>query len=87
MWNALQGKGEKSAKTLELLGCTGKELLEYLEAKKIPGKDYSGELHVDHIVPCDHFDLSDPNQQKICFHYSNLQYLTAKENLEKSNRT
>ena len=39
--------------------------------------------HIDHIIPCASFDLTDPDQQKKCFHYTNLQPLWAKENLIK----
>lgn len=39
--------------------------------------------HIDHIKPCASFDLSDPDQQKACFHYSNLQPLWAFDNLSK----
>ena len=42
--------------------------------------------HIDHIVPCSKFDLSDPDQQKECFNYKNLQPLWAKENILKSNK-
>lgn len=45
------------------------------------GKDY----HIDHIKPCSSFDLSKPEEQECCFHYSNLQILSAKENLIKFN--
>jgi hypothetical protein len=39
--------------------------------------------HIDHIRPCAAFNLSDPEQQKVCFHFSNLQPLWAPENLSK----
>ena len=42
--------------------------------------------HVDHIKPCSSFDLSDIEQQKLCFHYTNLQPLWAKDNIKKSNK-
>jgi hypothetical protein len=45
-----------------------------------------GEIHIDHIVPCSQFDLSLPEQQRQCFHYSNLQPLWATDNLRKSKR-
>jgi hypothetical protein len=38
--------------------------------------------HIDHIRPISSFDLSDPAQQKECFHYSNLQPLWAIDNLK-----
>lgn len=42
--------------------------------------------HIDHIIPCNAFDLSDESQQKKCFHFSNLQPLWAFENLSKGDR-
>ena len=38
------------------------------------------------IKPYSAFDLSNSEEQKQCFHYSNLQILTAEENLMKSNK-
>lgn len=43
----------------------------------------SGHIHIDHIKPCAKFDLSDPEQQKECFHYTNLQPLWWYDNLKK----
>lgn len=85
MWHAFNGRGAKSDKTKALLGCDGEFLKEYLENTKVPGKDYSN-AHIDHIIPCSSFDMLDPEQQKKCFHYTNLQLLPAKENLTKSNK-
>lgn len=39
--------------------------------------------HIDHIIPCDSFNLSDIEQQKKCFHFSNLRPLWAKDNISK----
>lgn len=41
---------------------------------------------VDHIQPISSFDLSDPQEVKAAFHFTNLQPLTPEQNLEKSNR-
>ena len=42
-----------------------------------------GEWHVDHVRPCASFDLSDPQQQSVCFNWRNLQPLNGNENYEK----
>ena len=39
--------------------------------------------HIDHIKPCISFDLTKEEEQKKCFHWSNLQPLWAKENIAK----
>ena len=85
MWHAFNGREAKSDKTINLLGCDGEFLKEYLETTKVIGKDYSN-AHIDHIIPCSSFDLSDEEQQRKCFHYTNLQLLPAHENLAKSNK-
>ena len=85
MWHAFNGHEAKSDKTKALLGCDGHFLKQYLETTKVPGKDYSN-AHIDHIVPCSSFDLSNEDQQRKCFHYTNLQLLPAHENLMKSNK-
>jgi hypothetical protein len=86
LYDALQGK-RKTAPTLEMLGCTTKELRVYIEGLWQEGMTWENYgvhgWHIDHIVPCDSFDLSDPAQQRECFHYTNLQPLWAGDNLAK----
>ena len=83
-WSAYT-KNKKTKSTLELLGCTGIELANHLEKQFQPGMthDNYGEWHIDHIKPIVSFDLSDPEQEQECFHYTNLQPLWASENLSK----
>jgi len=89
--HALFGRDkDKKSRTMELVGCSIKELMAHIESKFSPGMswDNCGKIgwHIDHIRPCAAFDLTDPEQQKRCFHYSNLQPLWAKDNLSKSDK-
>ncbi len=47
-------------------------------------ENYGPVWHVDHIRPCAKFDLTDHDQQRACFHWTNLQPLFAKDNLQKN---
>lgn len=75
----------KSNTTENLLGCSINKLKQYLEEQFKEGMNWDnyGEWHVDHIKPCASFDLTDKEQQKECFHYTNLQPLWAEENYKK----
>jgi MoaA/NifB/PqqE/SkfB family radical SAM enzyme len=70
---------KKSKKTQELIGCNYDFLMGYLERQFTNGMTWENcgndGWHIDHIKPCASFDLSQPDQQKICFHYTNLQPL------------
>ncbi len=84
------GAGKKCAKTMELVGCSLEDLRKHIEKQFIDGMSWDNYglygWHIDHRVPCSNFDLTDPVQQKQCFHYTNLQPLWAKDNLIKSNK-
>jgi len=75
----------KSMTTVELMGCPIEFLRKHIESQFTPNMSWinTEKWHIDHIRPCASFDLSDPEQQKICFHYTNLQPLWAKDNMAK----
>lgn len=82
---ALNGRA-KSNKTEKLIGCTYEQLKNYLENQfdnKMTWENY-GEWHVDHIIPCAFFNLADPIEQEICFHYINLRPMWGPENIAKN---
>lgn len=78
----------KCGKTLEMVGCSAQELKAYIEAKFLPGMSWAcfDRIHIDHIRPLASFDLSDPEQQRQAFHYTNLQPLWAEDNLKKRDK-
>ena len=79
--------GSKASRTHDLIGCTVAELRQHLEAQFTDGMSWENYgkhgWHVDHIRPCASFDLTDSEQQRQCFHYTNLQPLWATDNIKK----
>lgn len=78
---------KKNTRTAKLLGCSLEFAKKHIESQFKDGMNWQNMgrhgWHIDHIRPCASFDLSDPSQQAICFHWSNLQPLWASENLSK----
>ena len=86
MHHAIDDQGAcKSDTTMALLGCTPKQARAHIESQFAPGMswDNRSEWHIDHTRPCASFDLEDESEQRVCFHYSNLQPLWAADNLAK----
>ena len=87
LYQALKYRGQvKKLTMLTLVGCTRSELMIHLQNQFKPGMEwnnYGPVRHVDHIRPCASFDLTDVEQQKACFHWSNLQPLFGEENIKK----
>lgn len=75
-------------RTSAFFGCTGAQLKAHIEAQFTKGMSWEnyGQWHVDHVVPCAAFDLTDPRHAAICFNWQNLQPLWAKDNMGKSDK-
>jgi hypothetical protein len=87
IWSAITGNKAqyKLAGLHELIGCTIPEYKQHLEKQFKAGMTWEnyGEWHVDHIVPCAVFDLTQREQQLECFNFKNTQPLWALDNLKK----
>jgi hypothetical protein len=84
----LRSSGIKYNATMELIGCSPAFLKDYLESlfkRGMSWENYGTFWEIDHIIPCDKWDLTDPREQLRCFHFSNLQPLSRKRNRRKSN--
>ena len=79
---------KNGSRTIDFIGCSIDDLKSHLEKQFVDGMNWEnyGDWHVDHIRPCCSFDLTDPEQQRECFDYTNLQPLWAKDNLSKGGR-
>jgi hypothetical protein len=85
----LHGK-TKAENSMNLLGCSAEYLKKHLEEQfkdDMSWENYGIKgWHIDHIKPCASFDFSIIEEQKECFHYTNLQPLWWHENLAKSDK-
>jgi hypothetical protein len=72
----------------KIIGCTEKELENYLFKKLKPGMTFEnhGKWEVDHIIPISSFTFETNNDILTCYNYTNLQPLWAQENKLKSNK-
>lgn len=85
----------KSRATIDLIGCPIEDLKLHLQKtasmngyNDFDVNNYDGhKYHIDHILPCSAFNLKCSYHQKLCFHYTNLQILSATCNLRKYNKT
>ena len=87
MWSVLSGKA-KSSHTMEYVGMSPDELMNYLENKFTEGmtRDNYGKWHVDHIRPLASFDFTGPDREEqlhIAWSHTNLQPLWALDNIRK----
>ena len=81
----LQGEIE-GREAEELIGCSPAFLWFYIKKKFRKGMTWRNRgpvWHLDYIKPVAAFNLLEPEEQKACFHYSNLQPLFVAENRKK----
>ncbi len=81
-------KGElKSDNAFNLIGCNAEFFKKHIESLWTEGMSWNNYSptgwHIDHKIPCYKFDLSNPEEQKKCFHYTNQRPLWAKDNLSR----
>jgi len=86
----IRASTRKKYHTHELIGCSWVLLKQHLESlfKEGMSWDNYGQhgWHIDHIIPCNSFDLTKEEEQRKCFHYTNLQPLWALENILKRDK-
>ena len=82
-----QWKKSKEETSMKLVGCDIDFLRVHLESLFKDGMSWDNYglkgWHVDHIRPCKSFDLSDLEQQKVCFNWRNLEPVEGEENMSK----
>ena len=78
----------KDNHTFEYIGCSMNYLKKWFEYQFTDTINWDNmkEWHIDHVTPCDNFDLTDHNQQLTCFNWTNLRPCLIKENLAKNNK-
>ena len=85
-----EGVAKKYSSILTLLGCGVDDFIAYLESLFLSGMTWGNYgkngWEIDHVIPCAHFDLTDFEQQKKCFHFTNLQPMWAFDNRSKGKK-
>jgi hypothetical protein len=78
----------KGGTTQELIGCTYQFFVHHIESQFKEGMSWANrhQWHIDHIIPCAAFDLTQPDEQRKCFHWSNMRPLWSTDNLRKGSK-
>jgi hypothetical protein len=78
----------KALTTIKLLGCSIQKCRQHIEKQFKPGMSWNNykQWQLHHIKPCIDFDLTKEEEQKKCFHYTNLQPLWVKEHIDLHNK-
>lgn len=76
-------KQKTSAICHDIVGCSLEEFRAHLDSTHNDQTRQMARPNVDHIIPAKLFDLTNIVHQKVCFHFTNLQWLTPRQNNEK----
>lgn len=82
-------RGYKNCRSSALLDCTRDHLLRWLESNfddSMTWDNFGAHWHIDHVIPVSFFDNTNKDQQRLCFHWSNLRPLRKDLNISKSNK-
>lgn len=89
--NALKGITKKT-RTMIIVGCTIEEFKIHVESQFIEGMHWKnhgrghGKWNIEHIIPCELFDLSKESHQKACFNYKNVRPFWFLDNQKKGDK-
>lgn len=81
-------KTRKKSSTAKLIGISIPQFKKHIESLFLPGMSWENRSswHIDHFRPCASFDLEDVEQQKMCFHYTNLAPMWPLDNVKKNSK-
>jgi len=74
-------------KVRDIIACSPKGLVSHIQSKFTPEMNWSNYgtyWHMDHVIPCAAFDMQIKSHMHWCWHYLNLQPLTAEDNMKKN---
>jgi hypothetical protein len=87
--NKLYKKHNPTLSSVKLIDCSVPFLKNWLQSNFKEGmtlENYGSYWHVDHVIPCSLFDMTNEIDVKNCFRWTNLQPLEALVNISKNNR-
>ena len=86
----IKSGAKKNNSILKLTGCSKEILIKHLKDTSDLNFSWNifnnGNWAIDHIIPCDIFNMFLVEDQYKCFNYKNLRIITKIENLKKSNK-
>lgn len=80
-------KSNKNTSTAKLIGCNIKDFklwIEYQFDTNMSWSNYGNYWQIDHVIPCNSFNLIQIDEQHKCFHWSNCRPLEKIKNIQKS---
>lgn len=80
---------QKVMKTLDFLGCSMDFFIKWIEYQfdtNMSWENIGKYWHFDHVLPCVLFDLTNKDEQLICYHWSNIRPCEKIENIVKKDK-
>jgi hypothetical protein len=82
-------KSYKNTSTNKLVGCTIKNFKIWIEHQfnsNMSWNNYGDYWQIDHVIPCNSFNLTSSDEQHKCFHWTNCRPLEKNKNIQKSDK-